>query len=76
MKLKTAEVIQNVLWAVVGISLIIAYLSDKIVFVIIGMIAFGMIIAVRALFWKCPYCGKYIGRDKGIYCKNCGKELK
>lgn len=76
MKIKTVEKIQNLLWVIVGISVILTYLFDKNTFLIIGVIALAMILVVRAKFWKCPYCGKYIGRDKGNYCKNCGKQIK
>ena len=76
MNLRTAKTIQDILWGVEGISLLLGYVLNRDLFVAAGVIVLILIFAVRAKFWKCPYCGKYIGRDLGYFCKNCGKELK
>ena len=26
-------------------------------------------------WWRCPYCGGFLGRDRGAYCKDCGHEI-
>lgn len=76
MKIKTVEAVQNLLWSIVGLSLILSYFLNMDILWMIAVIALGLIFVVRAKFWRCPYCRKYIGREKGKYCKNCGKEIK
>ena len=43
------------------------------------MMVFYLLVAVwlvlTALFWKCPHCGKFLGRSRGVYCHHCGKKL-
>ncbi|NCE63601.1 hypothetical protein D1159_03165 [Pseudoflavonifractor sp. 524-17] len=77
--MKTAEALQNLLWVILWISLGLAYIlnSDilRVILLIIGVIVLGLIVVVRVKFWKCPYCGKYLGREKGYFCRNCGKEI-
>lgn len=26
------------------------------------------------IFFRCPHCGRHLGRDHGPYCQYCGKE--
>ena len=26
-------------------------------------------------WWRCPSCGRFLGRTKGQYCPHCGKEI-
>ena len=76
MKISTAKIIQDILWFIVFISLIFAYIFDSNIFLIISISAMSLILIVRIKFWKCPYCGKYIGRDDKNYCGNCGEKIK
>lgn len=41
----------------------------------LAVISFILMIAVLAfniIFYRCPYCGKHLGRDGGDYCQYCG----
>ena len=37
--------------------------------VIVGSIVFHIV------FYRCPHCGSYLGRNTGPYCPECGKEV-
>lgn len=30
---------------------------------------------IDIIFYRCPACGKYLGRVRVDYCRNCGKKL-
>ena len=43
------------------------------------MLTYLMVFALfilTILFWKCPHCGKYLGRSIGEYCPHCGEKLE
>ncbi|MBE6516268.1 MAG: hypothetical protein E7Z71_06220 [Methanocorpusculum parvum] len=39
------------------------------------LIAFGSFI-FRAITFRCPYCGYYLGRRSGTYCPRCKKDIE
>ena len=46
-----------------------------------ALIAVGFVVVLSTLFvnlgyWRCPHCGRHLGRDIGRYCMHCGKELE
>ena len=46
---------------------------------IFQMLTYLMVFALfilTILFWKCPHCGKYLGRSIGEYCPHCGEKLE
>jgi len=59
---------------------ILAYLMVKRTALCVALLVLGLILAVAVaiiniIFWRCPYCGKNLGRDTGKFCQHCGKEL-
>ncbi len=76
MKIKTADMVQTILWGLIAVSWLIGYIFENGIALIVCVGSLMIIIIIRILFWRCPYCEKYIGRDLGKYCRNCGKELK
>ncbi len=80
MKIEVVEKIQNILWGIIGTSLVLANFLDNDIFIgillVITIIALILKLILRVKFWKCPYCGKDLGRDVGNYCGNCGKRIK
>lgn len=44
-------------------------------FLILGSIIMFCGIFVLARYYKCPHCGKTLGRENGNFCPYCGKSL-
>ena len=42
---------------------------------IIGLVLLCGDIVFCFACYRCPYCGKYLGRSKGDYCPYCGKDV-
>lgn len=47
------------------------------VFTAISFLALAGFFLVDFLYWRCPHCGRNLGRlgECGEYCTHCGKEL-
>ena len=69
-------------------KIFLAILAVSIIMLFIGMasenipllgfallIAFGSFI-FRAITFRCPYCGYYLGRRSGTYCPRCKKDIE
>ena len=46
----------------------------------IWVLLLGLAVALGAVvvwkrWWRCPSCGRFLGRTKGQYCPHCGKEI-
>lgn len=44
----------------------------------IGWLGAVMLLAALALYsiwWRCPHCGKFLGRKHELHCRYCGKEV-
>jgi len=80
MSLRQTKLVITVL-VVCGLSCaILAYLTVKRTALCVALLVLGLILAVAVaiiniIFWRCPYCGKNLGRDTGKFCQHCGKEL-
>lgn len=68
-------------------SIFLALLAVSIIILFIGMInqaipllgvglllAFGSFI-FRVITFRCPFCGKYLGKLSGTHCPSCEKEI-
>ena len=75
MRIKNIYRLECVLWVIVGFSLLIAYVFENDIFLTVSVLALVTILVIWIFFWKCPRCGKHLGRDIGTYCKNCGNKL-
>ena len=69
-------------------KIFLAILAVSIIMLFIGMasknipllgfallIAFGSFI-FRAITFRCPYCGYYLGKRSGTYCPRCKKDIE
>ena len=75
MKLKTLKIIQNALWGLTFLCLFFTYILDNGIFAYISIAFVAVIVTVRIVFWKCPHCGKLLGRNTKYFCSYCGKKL-
>ena len=42
---------------------------------IVALIGFIAYLVIRYRYYRCPHCGRYLGRDTGDYCRRCGKRI-
>ena len=64
-------------WFLLGIAItvsIYAFTRSHICMILIYLLVAAWLV-LTALFWKCPHCGKFLGRSRGVYCHHCGKKL-
>ena len=60
------------------VSAVIAFygaFSENTIFSGIGMVGMMGAILFKVIFYRCPYCGKYLDRSTGKYCPYCGKMI-
>lgn len=49
---------------------------ENITVAVLGLLLLVAGLAVQLIFWRCPSCGRYLGRSSGIaYCPHCGEPL-
>lgn len=41
----------------------------------LGFLCIFALFYVNIRYWRCPECGRHLGRDKGRYCRHCSHEL-
>ncbi len=64
--------------ALIGIGALIGVIGALSEFFVLAF--FGMAVIVgsavfRLIFYRCPYCSKYLDRSSGDYCPYCGKKI-
>ena len=75
MHLKTVKVLLFVLLALTLASLLIGCgVSKPVYFLFTACFAGGYALVYLAL-WRCPFCGRRLGRSDGESCPHCGKNL-
>ena len=75
-KPKTCNYIFLAILAVSIILLLIGAVTENVVLLGIGLLlAFGSFV-FRAITFRCPYCGYYLGRRSGTYCPHCKKDIE
>ena len=45
----------------------------------VALVAAALIVgevAVSIALWRCPQCGRWLGRSRGRFCPHCGRELE
>ena len=58
------------------VILLVGMTSESIALLGVGfLLAFGSFV-FRAITFRCPYCGYYLGRRSGTYCPHCKKEIE
>lgn len=45
------------------------------VLIFIGILIMLSQIIFRLIFYRCPHCGYYLGRDTDEYCTHCGEKV-
>ncbi len=50
-----------------------AYVWDPLI--VIGSVVMVSALIPHFLWYRCPYCGKQLGRNDGDYCQYCGRRL-
>lgn len=53
----------------------IGYISEKIFFLYICTFVIISTLIFNLLFYRCPICGKFLGRDAVKFCPHCGSEI-
>lgn len=69
--------VKKIMWPIfaVGALLPVVFkMSD--VAVLLGVLLIGLAIGLYFLYWRCPHCGRDLGRDGGAFCPHCGKQIK
>ncbi len=77
MKLRTVKTVNNILLVITIILLIVSMITAWNALLYIALV-FGIAdVIFQMIFWKCPHCGKNLGRigEKRRFCSNCGKEI-
>ena len=69
-------------WVFLGITvllcvlMLLAWKTYKMSFVYATLIVCLVAVLFGFLFWRCPYCGKYLGKGSGKFCNRCGTRIK
>ncbi len=76
MKLKTVKILQYALLGLAILCMALLYVKESRVIDILGVLSAVGAILVNLIFWRCPKCGKWLGRDSGgSFCKHCGTAI-
>lgn len=73
MKPRTAKKLIIGLWITGIIIMFFSYFN--IIFLPIGFFIVLLSILPSIRFYKCPYCGKLLGRNGSDYCQHCGHKI-
>ena len=75
MKLKTVKILECVLIALAVLCLALLYVKESTVIGAVGGLCPLGALVVNVLFWRCPKCGRWLGRDSKHFCTHCGTPL-
>lgn len=75
MKLKTVKILEVALIGVAVLCLAALYVRESTVFGILGILSAAGSLLVNLIFWRCPKCGRWLGRDSRSFCTHCGAPL-
>ncbi len=76
MKLKTVRLVSGILWVAAVLFTLMMASTENIVFLCIASAAVIAEVILRLRYWKCPHCGRYLGKAMWPqYCKYCGKKI-
>ena len=57
------------------VILLCSAVFNNIVLFIIGFVCSCGAVIFKMLFYRCPHCGKFLGRDTCRYCPHCGENV-
>lgn len=75
MKLQTVHRLMQILTGAAVTAAVFSWLGESIVFLIFMWILIIACVVLDWVFWRCPYCGRYLGRKNVRFCPHCGNEL-
>ena len=70
--------VSNVLFGVGILVMLIGQGVENILVAVLGLLIIVAGAAVQLIFWRCPSCGRYLGRSTFgdiEYCPHCGAPL-
>ena len=73
MKPTQARKLRDILLIVGIVVMLMGYLHEA--FFIAGACISCSCLTPHFLFYKCPHCGKLLGRNEGAFCQHCGKRI-
>lgn len=76
MNLRNVRRLTAALAAAIILSALPVAIGDfRVPFLILMTVLTVALMVVLVVFWRCPHCGKQLGRDVPKYCPHCGKRL-
>lgn len=42
---------------------------------VVGAVMLLAALALYSIWWRCPHCGKFLGRKHELHCRYCGKAV-
>lgn len=76
MKLKITKAVLYLLAAAVAVLFILQVGRGGTPLLMAACGVLVLYLIVYALFWRCPHCGKHLGKDLNVRkCRHCGEKL-
>ncbi len=73
MNYKAAGKLRDILMVAGAVIMLLAYVWEP--FIVIGAVICCSCLIPHFLFFRCPHCGKHLGRQNGKFCQYCGRKL-
>lgn len=74
MKPTKARKLRDILMITGIVIMLLGYMSE--IFWIVGAIVACSSLFMHFLFYKCPHCGRCLGRNESKFCQHCGKRIE
>ncbi len=75
MKLKTVITVSRISYVLVILLFLIALIWRARLFYWLALGLIVLLAVFSLIFWRCPECGRSLGRDRCEYCRHCGRKL-
>ena len=75
MKLKTVNSLGKILVILIFLLLFVGAIYHSYIFLLFGLGLTVITLVFSFIFWRCPECGGFLGRDRCKYCRHCGAKL-
>lgn len=76
MKLKTVKRLMTGLGIAAVAVVLLGNASESPPAVALGVALVIVEVVVSIALWRCPQCGRWLGRSRGRFCPHCGRELE
>jgi hypothetical protein len=75
MELKTVKIIYLII-ALLGLAVFaVGLFADSTIISVIGVAVIISAVIFHVIFYRCPCCGRYLGKNIGGFCQYCGEKL-